>query len=317
MTYMTARLLVVSWLIIWTQFSVSASINRAGLHAPTRDLDSGRLPPGLLVRPQTHQKEAESVFMVVLVTSPAHLPQRREWQRKQWRQSLELLRAVAALPEVRFVFKFCLGRQNLSHAYTSDLDAEQRRHGDLQYVNSLDYDHTPFQEIGPFQTSATTTKVLAAVKWAVQTYKFQYLLRLGDDAYFKPDVFLRQAEQGLLPQTHACICFVVPAIAYSTPAGEVKAPYPSGMGFVLTSDVATWLSTADDMLMWGAPEDGMVGLWFAGTRVQLVHHDGFRDASWRCHGEDMLVHVLRNADAWGSIDAKGNIPCGNDVRPFV
>ena len=31
------------------------------------------------------------------------------------------------------------------------------------------------------------------------------------------------------------------AFIYSTPAGAVKAPYPSGMGFVLTYDVATWL----------------------------------------------------------------------------
>ena len=258
----------------------------------------------------------KDVYMLVLVTSPAHLPHRRKWQRQQWRRSLQLLKADLTLPNVDFVFKFCIGGQNISRGQYTDLVNEQRQFGDLRVLDSLDFDHEPFQEIGAFGKSATTTKVLAAIQWATRNFMFRYLLRLGDDAYFKPEVFIRQAKLGLLPTRLACICYVVPAMIYHTAAGEVRAPYPSGMGFVITYDVALWLSKAESMLLWGAPEDGMIGVWFAGTRVQLHHHDGFRDVSWQCRGEDLLVHVLRDAEAWSKIDDQGNMPCGNEPHLF-
>ena len=213
------------------------------------------------------QNFSRHIFMIIVVTSPAHQPQRREWQRKQWQKSLQLLSANSSFsPTFDFVYRFCIGNQNLSH-HLSQLDDEQRLFGDLQLLNGLDYNDESVQQLGPFATSATTTKVLAAVKWAVQTYTFQYLLRLGDDAYFKPGAFVYQFKGGLLPASLACVCFVVPTMTYTTTAGEVKAPYPSGMGFVLTYDVAAWLSEAQNMLMVGAPEDRTVGLWFAGTRI--------------------------------------------------
>lgn len=258
----------------------------------------------------------QSVFTVVTVTSPAQLPQRRSWQREQWSRSMELLRNFSEGDEFKFIYRFCIGKQNLSANTLANLHAEQKQFGDLQMLDSLDYDHQPFQQIGALGTSATTMKVLAAAKWAVQTFQFQYLVRLGDDAYFKPDAFLRQYVSKVLPISLACICFVVPSMTYQSAAGEVKAPYPSGMGFVITYDVAVWLSLAQNTLLWGAPEDGMVGLWLAGTRVQLYHHDGFRDVGWKCQSEDILVHVLRDQASWDRIDAKGNIPCGDSPRPF-
>lgn len=303
------------WLMIWTYLCTVACAERVRQHASLKMPDNASSWTG----PQGQhfpQMQRSQVFMVIIVTSPVHLPRRREWQRRQWQKSLELLSSESIPSSVDFVYKFCIGKQNLSNIYMPQLDAEQRQFGDLQFVDSLDYDHKPFQDIGPFEKSATTTKVLAAIKWAVKTYTFKYFLRLGDDAYIRPEAFLRQFNEGLLPTTLACICFVVPAITYNTPAGEVKAPYPSGMGFALTYDVSAWLSLSESMLMWGAPEDGMVGLWFAGTRVRLHHHDGFRDINWRCEGEDLLVHILRDQEAWDTIDSQGNIPCGDKLRPF-
>ncbi len=89
------------------------------------------------------QQFKRHVFMVIIVTSPAQLLQRRGWQRKQWQRSLELLSANSSALTFEFVYRFCIGNHDLSHSQMSQLEDEQRQFGDLQLVDSLDYDNEP------------------------------------------------------------------------------------------------------------------------------------------------------------------------------
>ena len=267
---------------------------------------------GLVRWAKSSDASLERIFSVIAVTSPAHSPQRRQWQRIQWNRNILLLQTQSHFPLPKYVFKFCIGAEGLSAEMLSNVNKEQQTYGDVQLLDSPDYDEQDWTQIGAHGHSATTMKVLAAIQWATSSYDFQFFVRLGDDSYFRPERFFERVQQGLLPTSTACIGFNVPdPMVYNTSAGEVMAPYPSGMGFALTADVTAWLSLASDMLLLGGPEDGIVGTWFAGTQIQ-VHHvpNGFRDLHWKCwQGEDILVHCLRDETAWSMIDAEGNLPC--------
>ena len=255
--------------------------------------------------------QPRDVFTVVAVTSPAHSPERRAWQREQWSKSLVLLEKVSSTESPAFIFKFCIGALNLSEAHAHTLGEEQRLHGDLQMLESPDFDVEFWGDITALGRSATTMKVLAALKWALRHYNFLYFVRLGDDSYFRPENFFLRFKHGKLPTELACVGYRNGPLTHDSFAGKVSAPYPSGMGFALTYDVVQWLSKASDMLLLGGPEDGIVGAWFAGTKVQIHHTpNGFRDFDWDCRpGEDIVVHCLRDQAAWSLIDDNGDLPC--------
>ena len=224
---------------------------------------------------------------------------------------MAILHAEHSISTPKYIFRFCVGSYNFSLDHSHETKDEQKDHGDLVFVNSPDFDNQFWGDITIHGQSATTIKVLAAIDWAVRTYDFQYLVRLGDDSYFRPENFFAKVHAGLMPTRSACIGYKVPALRKYDPAGQLMAPYPSGMGFVLTHDVASWLTQASSQLLLGGPEDAVVGSWFVRTRVHLYHvPNGFRDLDWSCqYGEDILVHCLREQAHWNLIGPDGNLPC--------
>ena len=302
---------LVGLLVVMLLWDTSAAEPRISSHLqePMASTDSRK---SVFPRWPFSVRELEKVFCVVAVTSPAHLPQRRFWQRAQWTKSMAILRAQHPGSTPKYIFKFCLGSHNLSLEHSNKLNEEQRDYNDLLFVSSPDFDNKGWSEITVKGQSATTMKVLAALQWAVQTYDFQYIVRLGDDSYFRPENLFARVQLGLLPTHSACIGFKVPApFKYDTPVGEVSVHYPSGMGFVLTSDVAAWITQAKSKLLVGGPEDAVVGSWFVGTSIDIYHvPNGFRDIGWSCqYGEDILVHCLREQAQWNLIGPDGNLPC--------
>ena len=61
-------------------------------------------------------------------------------------------------------------------------------------------------------TSSTTCKLLLSAQWAVQRFKFDYFIRLGDDSYMRPDRIVPQLASGQYPRERA----VIGAITYSS-----------------------------------------------------------------------------------------------------
>ena len=54
-------------------------------------------------------------------------------------------------------------------------------------------------------TSSTTCKLLKAAEWAVGRFAFDFFMRLGDDAYMRPDVLVAQLTSGAFPKRKAVI----------------------------------------------------------------------------------------------------------------
>ena len=60
-----------------------------------------------------------------------------------------------------------------------------------------------------------------------------------------------------------------------------------GMGFFLTQDLTRYVCRAQDVLLDGFPEDGIVGSWFVGTKVDVIHEPRFHDF----FGYQSMVHA--------------------------
>lgn len=84
------------------------------------------------------------------------------------------------------VCKFFIGIASLSPQAREQAKREESQHSDVVLLNISDFDggEAKFE-------SATTMKVYEAFKWAVETYRFDFLVGQGDDAYFNLNWFLR------------------------------------------------------------------------------------------------------------------------------
>ena len=168
------------------------------------------------------------------------------------------------------------------------------------------------------ETSATTVKVLDGIQWAIHNYMFEFFARVGDDAYFRPDEFVRQFLAGDIPQVNSVIgAFSIWSYDVGQPGQGLKNTntYPYGMGYLLTYDVAAWIATSASMLARGYPEDGVVGAWLAGTNVHYINSDHFHDGRpeyglyKRCTSKDLLVHHMESEADWQKINNDGVMEC--------
>lgn len=73
---------------------------------------------------------------------------------------------------------------------------EQQEHGDILMLDIIDA-NTPDPPPNDFDETATSLKVVYGVQWAVQRYNFTWLVRLGDDTYFRVDHFLLNVSRTL------------------------------------------------------------------------------------------------------------------------
>ena len=258
--------------------------------------------------------------MVAVVTSPADRPDRRSWQREQWAKNTDLLRQSlppgTSAPEL--ILKFAVGGGSGTSSVRPDISAEDQEFGDmllLHDVKDLDTEEED-AHYDWHNTSATTEKVLYSIQWAVETCHFQYFVRLGDDSYFRPDELYRWTESGKMPSSMAVLSLFLGPYPYETGVGKNSNMYPAGMGYVLTYDVAAWLSASAGMLSVGFPEDAVVGAWLAGTKVRFISdieafHDGDAGSgAYRpCSERDVVVHHMRTQADWKRIDSKGFTQC--------
>jgi hypothetical protein len=82
-----------------------------------------------------------------------------------------------------------------------------------------------------------------------------------------------------------------PQLGWSFSHGVSIKRYCSGMGFILTFDVAKYVADNSANLYKGYPEDAVVGLWFAGTNFKTQHDMRLHDWVWkRCSNESIIIH---------------------------
>lgn len=196
----------------------------------------------------------------------------------------------------------------LSVSAINDTEAEVTHHSDLIFFDCLDTDdalnlqHNWQTDAGP---SSTTCKVMKSIEWAVKSYSFRYFFRLGDDSYFRIDMFLNMLAQNQLPFGKA----VIGQILEDEILGMVQ-QYPQGMGYGLTPEVCDYIEAAVPWLLETAPEDGVVARWLFAVGTKFVNHPGWRSVNdgSACDQDMVLAHKLP-AELWSNITRDGLVDC--------
>ena len=260
--------------------------------------------------------------IMMLVPSIASSTDRRNSLRKRFAQDLNQIKARGGQqsPLRVAVLKFVIGGPHV------DLENEE----DLLFVECADSDSgdqwglPSFEEAG---FSATTQKVILSTRWAVAHYDFDYLARIGDDAYFRLHVFYQMVfvdTTPAFPREQAYIGYVQRSTkddlkrVHGEWAHHVG--FVNGGGWIITADAAHFIASNYQTLKDAWPEDVVVAMWFLGTKVNTVHSDLF--LPWRppndpcdMRNNTLLMHYMRD-EHWNSLTDEGMLPCPrNQTEP--
>ena len=123
---------------------------------------------------------------------------------------------------------------------------------------------------------AVVAVVVGLVVWACDTVLVVcgFPVRPGDDAYFNIPEFWRTRHS--LPTER----MLQGRFYYESPLREQEmakfhrtkyyVPYPLGMGYIMTYDVAEWVATSSIAFKVPSPEDALMGMWIHGLHLNLV-----------------------------------------------
>lgn len=120
------------------------------------------------------RREDRSLLMVLILTATAHAA-RRTAVRETW------LRWAPAPGRVQY--RFVLGTRGLEQAAWSELERENRTHGDLLMLPGVD---------GSFES--LTRRLADAMVWARSAASFRYLLKVDDDSFVRLDTLVLELE---------------------------------------------------------------------------------------------------------------------------
>lgn len=105
----------------------------------------------------------------------------------------------------------------------------------------------------------------------------------------------------LLLCLHAYRCLTVNHTAAFSNGGSIRG-YCSGMGYIMTHEVAQFIATNAPHLHKGYPEDAVVGMWLAATNFRVQHDERFYDWEWKmCSNDSILIHKHE----YGAVDEDG------------
>ncbi|KAL3132142.1 UDP-Gal betaGal beta 1,3-galactosyltransferase, polypeptide 6 [Trebouxia sp. C0010 RCD-2024] len=245
------------------------------------------------------------ITVVVVVTSVAGWSDRRERIRAQFPRNVRL---IPDNGEQSVLLKFAVGRHGPSQEVISNVTLEAAKFADILMLDCLDEDDSLNTQANWALTagvSATTSKVMLSVKWAVRHFDFDYFFRLGDDSYFRIDKFMSMISDQQIPARSA----VVGHILHDHVFGELQ-PYPQGMGYGLTYDVCIFIAGNEGHLLNTAPEDCVVARWLMAVGAKFIDSPHWRDIALGegCEPDMVLAHKLP-ADLWSNITDSGTIEC--------
>jgi hypothetical protein len=241
---------------------------------------------------------------------------RRHPLRAQWARSLALMdkrlkEKGRAGPPPATVLHFLIGLQGLSDREKAAVTVESAAHHDLLILPDV-----TDKDVGePVSRSSTTLKVMHSMAYAASHYTFDFYARVGDDAYLRVDYL---AELVLIDHAYPVERAY---IGYKFGDHPIAGSHSThnfivGMGFFLTQDLTRYVCRAQDVLLDGFPEDGIVGSWFVGTKVDVIHEPRFHDidhvttvAYAPCSNASLLLHHMWSRKNWEDVDGEGLLKC--------
>nr|XP_045595055.1 beta-1,3-galactosyltransferase 6-like isoform X1 [Procambarus clarkii] len=237
----------------------------------------------------------KSVFLViVLLSAPVNVEQRnvirQTWLSEEKSDTLHL---------------FVLGVNSLNEDLNTTIQSEQKRFGDLLLLNNV---------IDSYQ--ALTKKLLASFVHVHYNVKFRFLLKCDDDTYVQVSQLHKELKS--VPYKQRLYWGFFDGRATPKKSGPWKEadwvlcdrylPYALGGGYVLSSDVVTFVATNSKYLKLYRNEDVSLGTWLAPLDLHRVHDTRF-DTEYKsrgCNNEYLVTHkqsTLHMREKYNSLKA--------------
>ncbi|KAL5201007.1 hypothetical protein ABZP36_035361 [Zizania latifolia] len=240
--------------------------------------------------PTPTREEPELSLLVGVLTMPKRY-ERRDIVRLAYALQPEAARARV---DVRFVF--C----RVSDPVDAQLVAmEAIRHGD---VVELDCEEN--------MNHGKTYAYLSSVPRLFASTPYDYVMKTDDDTYLRVAALVDE----LRPKPRDDVY-----LGYGYAMGGHPMPFMHGMGYVVSWDVASWVSTAEEILARNdteGPEDLMVGKWLnlAGRgRNRYDLKPRMYDLSWDMDNfrpDTVAVHMLKDNRRWAATFSYFNVTAG-------
>ncbi|KAL6846524.1 hypothetical protein ACP4OV_023972 [Aristida adscensionis] len=235
--------------------------------------------------------EPELSLLVGVLTTPARR-ERRDIVRLAY--ALQPAPPASARVDVRFVF--C----NVTDPVDAALVAlEIRRHGDVVVLDCAEN-----------MNDGKTHAWLSSAPRLFAAAPYDYLMKTDDDTYLR--VAALAGELRGKPRDDVYL-------GYGFPVGDDPMPFMHGMGYVVSWDVAEWVSTNQEILRHNdthGPEDILVGKWLSiGGRGKNRYDLKPRmyDLNWfmdNFRPDTIAVHMLKDNRRWAAAFRYFNVTAG-------
>ncbi|XP_063587024.1 beta-1,3-galactosyltransferase 6-like [Penaeus indicus] len=246
---------------------------------------------------QNAKGPGKSVFLVIIVISAPGNSEQRDTIRQTW------------LSEEKSdtLHYFVIGTGSLSENVNVTIQSEQRRFGDLLLLNNV---------IDSY--SALTKKLLASLVYVHYNVKFRFLMKCDDDSYVQIPQLHKELKA--VPYKQRLYWGFFDGRATPHKKGVWKenewvlcdhyVPYALGGGYVLSSDLVTFVAVNSKYLKLYKNEDVSLGVWLASVDLHRVHDTRFDTeyVSRGCNNEYLVSHkqsTLHMREKFNSLKATG------------
>jgi hypothetical protein len=202
--------------------------------------------------------------------------------------------APAARVDVRFVF--CSVTDPVEAALVA---VEARRHGDVLVLDCAEN-----------MNDGKTHAYLSSVPRLFASAPYDYVMKTDDDTYLRVAALVAE----LRPRPRDDVY-----LGYGFPVGDDPMPFMHGMGYVVSWDVARWVSANGDILRHNdthGPEDLLVGKWLnigGRGRNRYDLKPRMYDLNWfmdNFRPDTIAVHMLKDNRRWAATFTYFNVTAG-------
>ena len=249
------------------------------------------------------QEKPKAFLLLVLFSAPDNYF-RREAIRNSWLKN----RGHGGVSHL-----FSIGVRGLNPNALASLQKENEQYGDLMLLDTME----GYEKL--------STKLLESIKYACKEFEFQYLFKGDDDTF----VNLKGMLDELSPKRKTRLYWgffdgranVKKIGKWAEPSWilcDRYLPHARGGGYVVSSDLANFISTNADYLQRYRSEDISMGTWLGALDIERLHDPRF-DTEYRSRGCNNKYIVTHKVSTNNMIQLQDNLEqfghlCETEVR---
>ena len=279
--YIAGLILCIFVVIMLTMCNTTPSENpKRSVHYKQSNRDSSKVETGetqITNDDGSHRKRQSLTLAVFVMSAPNHL-ENRNVIRQTW---------AARVPANTRVY-FVLGTSNLRVDEKKSIAGEEDKYGDLVILDDFEESY-----------STLTQKLVKTLKWADDNLQTDYFMKVDADSFVRLDQVLIELKSKPKQKMYWGFFDGRAHVKKSGKWAEKEfvlcdryLPYALGGGYVLSSDLVSYVSRNSDMFQFLNNEDVSLGTWLAPLKINRIHDPHFNTEfkSRGCFNSYIVTH---------------------------